>query len=83
MPWLLDVVVVVVAELRVHAVAARARQDLVWLLQDLLSARHIAALISLGHLQIGLWFRYFVVAGCMILTLTGIVKATTICLTNI
>ena len=52
MPWLLNVVVVVITELCIHAVATRAWQDLIWFLQDLLSTRYIA--LSLGCLQIGL-----------------------------
>jgi hypothetical protein len=37
MPWLLNVVVVVVTKLCIHAVATRAWQDFIWFLQDLLS----------------------------------------------
>jgi hypothetical protein len=37
MPWLVDVVVVVVTELCIHAVATRTWQNFVRLLQDLLS----------------------------------------------
>ena len=43
--WLVDVVVVVVAELGVHAVAPGARQDLVRLLQLLLLVGRLALLL--------------------------------------
>jgi hypothetical protein len=52
MPWLLNVVIVIVIELYIHAIAMRAWQDFVWLLQDLLSTQYIT--LSLGYLQIGL-----------------------------
>jgi hypothetical protein len=52
MPWLLNVVVVIVTELCIHAIATRAWQDFVWLLQNLLSTRYIT--LRLGYLQIGL-----------------------------